>query len=183
MTAAVFKKTEVGIKEFGSSIMVPDTPVAKLMYYLDCICTCVEADDDYSLRRLRNYKTNASGLSEEEKAKLLILCLALSPDKLIGTILFPNEDLDYDNDFFELNAVDTNLVVAESLVISGQRKRVRRIMMFKEEWMEHCYFNPLRSYESHQRAVRSPPVRAVEGLPVRGQRGNQSSDSGWCVIL
>ena len=126
---------------------------------------------------MRNYKTNSSSLSDEEAAKLLILCLALSPDKLIGTILFPNEDLDYDNDFFELSAVDTKLVVAESFLIGGQQKRIRRIMMFKEAWIEHCYFNPLRSFESRPRIVRNPP-RAVASPP-----RSQSSNDSWCVIL
>lgn len=174
----MLSEREVGIKEFGSSIMVPDTPVAKLMYYLDCICTCVEADDDSSLRRLRNYKTNSSNLSEQEEVKLLILCLALSPDKLIGTILFPNEDLDYDNEFFELRAVETKLVVAESLLIGGQQKRVRKIMMFKEDWIEHCYRKPLRSFEDYQ------AERAVQKTTQRPQPNRQSSnDSGWCAIL
>jgi hypothetical protein len=168
--AAVLGKTEIQIKKTGTATTIPDNPIAKLMYYLDCICNCVEADDDSSIRRLRNYKNNSTSLSNEEEAKLLILCLTLSPDKLIGTILFPNEDLDgFNNEFYELSAVSTKLVVAESLLIGGQQKRVQKIMMFKKAWIEKFYLNPLRSFQSRQRAIRSPPRR---------QRSNDS-----CIIL
>ena len=139
--AAVLGKTEIQIKKTGIATTIPDNPIAKLMYYLDCICTCVKADDDSSIRRLRNYKNNYSSLSDEEEAKLLILCLALSPDKLIGTILFPNEDLDgFRNEFFELSSVSTKLVVAESLLIGGQQKRVQKIMMFKKSMDRRILF-------------------------------------------
>ena len=169
--AAVLGRTEIQIKKTGSSTTVPDNPTAKLMYYLDCVCSCVEADDDPGIRRLRNYKNNYSNLSNEEEAKLLILCLALSPDKLLGTILFPSEEIEgKNNQFLELSAVSTKLVVAQSLLVGGQQKKVQKIMMFKKVWIEQNYLNPLRSFErSQRRALPAPPPR---------QRSNDS-----CIIL
>ena len=175
--AAVMGRTEISIKKTGSATSVPNTPIAKLMYYFDCVCTCVEADSDAEMRRLRAYKTNYASLSNDEEAKLLILCLALSPDKLIGTILFPadDDDLDgYSNEFYELSAVSTRLVVADSLLIGGQQKKIRKIMMFKKSWIENNYLNPLRSFQersSRARALPSPSRR-----PAR-----QRDDS--CTIL
>ncbi len=55
------------------------------MYYFNCICSCTEIDDDASICHLRNY-SNYLSLMNDEEAKLLILCLALSPDKLISSI-------------------------------------------------------------------------------------------------
>ena len=168
--AAVLGKTEIQIKRTGTSCTVPDSPIAKLMYYLNCVCSCVDAEDDSGIQRLRDYN-NYSRLSNEEEAKLLMLCLALSPDKLIGTVFFPNEDIDRSsNAFYELSAVSTKLVVAESLLIGGQQRRVHKIMMFKMSWIESYYLNPLRSYQNRRRAIRSPPQR---------QRSNDSS----CMIL
>ena len=141
--AAILGRREIQIKKTGQTVTIPGDPIAKLMYYLDCVCSCVEADDDYSIRCLRDY-SNYSRLSDEEEAKLLILCLALSPDKLIGTVFFPNDDLDCNNEFFELSSVNTKLVVAESLLIGGQQKSVRKIMMFKMAWIEKFYLDPLR---------------------------------------
>ena len=152
---------------------VPQNPTAKLMYYFNCICTCVEANEDASIRRLQDYRNYAS-LSRTDEAQLLILCLALSPDKLIGSILFPAEDIDLDgftNQFYELSAINTRLVVAESILIGGQQKRVRKIMMFKKSWIETYYINPLLSFErqaSQRRALPSTrPAAAFNQPPPR----------------
>lgn len=175
--AAVMGRTEISIKKTGSATTVPNDPIAKLMYYFNCVCTCVDIGNDSELNRLRAYKDGYAYLSNEEKAKLLTLCLALSPDKLMGAIFFPAPDdaLDgYANEFYELSAVSTRLVVAESLLVGGQQKKVRSIMMFKKSWIENNYLNPLRSIssgEDNRRALPSPPRR----------RAPERSDS--CVIL
>ena len=175
--AAVLGRTEIHLKKTGSSTTVPDNPIAKLMYYFDCVSSCVEADNDSNIRRLRDY-TNYHRLSNEEKGQLLILCLALSPDNLIGAIFFPAKDEeDFDgcsNEFYELSTVSTKLVVAESLLIGGQQKQVRKIMMFKKSWIEKNYINPLLSFQRSQRpSLPSPPPRRPPS------RRNDSS----CVIL
>ena len=160
--AAVIGSTEINIKKTGSPTTVPENPIAKLMYYFHCICSCVEADDDYTTRRLRDYQNNYLRLSDEEEAKLLILCLALSPDKLIGTILFPvkdEEDLDgMVANFFEVSAVSTRVVVSQSLLIGGQQKKVHKILMFKKAWIESNYYDPLRSIQRGQRSSSRPAL-------------------------
>ena len=169
--AAMLGRTEIGIKKFGTSCTVPNTPVARMSYYFNCVCACIEADEDSEIRRLRNWE-NYTSLSDEEEAKLFVLCLALSPDKLIGAVFIPSEDIDSGNEFFELSAVNTRMVVTDSLVVGGQRKRVRKIMMFKKSWLEYNYLNPMKEYAergSRRRAIRAPPQR------------QQSRDS--CVIL
>ena len=157
--AAVLGRTEVRLRDTTVSATIPNDPFAKLMYYFNCVCTCVEPDEDASIRRLRNYRENYSSLSNEDQAKLLLLCLALSPDKLIGSIFFPAGDNDFErsNAFFELSAVRTRLVVSESILVGGQQRRVRSIMMFKKRWIEHYYIEPLRQITEGRR--RPPPVR------------------------
>ena len=151
--AAVIGSTQIHIKKTGSSCTIPDNPIAKLMYYFNCVCSCVEADDDYTTRRLRNYN-NYSSLSSQEEAQLLILCLALSPDKLIGSIFLPasdDEDLSgCSNEFYEVSAVSTRVLVSQSLLVGGQQKKVRKIMKFKKSWIENYFINPLRSIERGQ---------------------------------
>ena len=158
--AAVLGKTQIEIKDTSVKTSVPNNPTARLMYYLNSVLTCVEADKDSTMRRLTDYKNNYSSLTNEEEAMLLILCLALSPDKLIGSIFFPVEDREfdgYDNKFFEVKAVSTKLVVAESILIGGQQKKVQNIMMFKKRWIENNYLNPLTSFQRSQQQSRRPP--------------------------
>ena len=152
--AAVIGSTQLRVKKIGSSTTIPDNPTAKLMFYFNCVCTCIEADDDYTTRRLQNYN-NYSSLSSQEEAQLLILCLALSPNKLIGSIFLPasdNEDFGGStNRFYELSAVSTRVLVSQSLLVGGQQRKVRKIMKFKKSWIEKYYINPLRSIERRQR--------------------------------
>ena len=152
--AAVIGSTQIHVKKIGSSTTIPDNPTAKLMFYFNCVCTCIEADDDYTTRRLQNYN-NYSSLTSQEEAQLLILCLALSPNKLIGSIFLlasDNEDFGGStNRFYELSAVSTKVLVSQSLLVGGQQKKVRKIMKFKKSWIEKYYINPLRSIERRQR--------------------------------
>ena len=174
--AAVIGSTQIHVKKTGSSTTVPDNPIAKLMYYFSCVCSCIEADDDYTTRRLQDY-ANYSSLSSQEEAQLLILCLALSPDKLVGSIFLPaSDEEDFDgciNEFYELSAVSTRVLVSKPLMVGGQQKKVRKIMKFKKAWIERYYINPLRAIERGQRpALPSPPRRPPP------QRSNDS-----CTIL
>ena len=167
---AMLDRTQIQIKKTGSSCSVPNSPIAQMSYYLNCVCACIEADDDYEIRRLRNWE-NYYNFTNEEEAKLFVLCLALSPDKLIGAVFIPSEDIDSQNEFYELSAVNTRMLVTDSLVVGGQRKRVRKIMMFKKVWLESSYLEPMKEYaerNSRRRAIRAPPRR------------QNSSD---CVIL
>ena len=120
--AAVLRRTQIEIKDTSVKTSVPNNPTARLMYYLNSVLTCVEADKDSTMRRLTDYENNYSSLTNEEEAMLLILCLALSPDKLVGSIFFPVADLGGSiNKFFEVKAVSTKLVVSESILIGGQQ--------------------------------------------------------------
>ena len=46
----------VGIKAAGTNVTVPDSPTAKLMYYLDCVAVVIKLEDR-NLNRLRNYSS------------------------------------------------------------------------------------------------------------------------------
>ena len=189
--AAVMGRTEIQIKKTGQSTTVPNHPTAKLMYYLNCISSCVDASDDPTLRRLTDYR-NYTALSSEEEGHLFILCLALSPEKLVGSILFPADDCGgTTNQFFELKAVSTKLVVAESLLIGGQQRRVQKIMMFQKCWIERNYFNPMLSFQRGQRPA-LPSSSTRRAVSYRGQRSTahtpllrqqRKADDSCCIIL
>ena len=168
--AAMMGRVQISVKDTTTPTTVPNDPIAKLMYYFDCVASCVEFESSDAVQRLRDYK-NYTRLTSDEKAKLLALCLALSPDKLIGVIFHPSSDCGgFSNKFLELNAVKTNLVVTDSLVVGGQSKKILKIMLFEKRWMENNYIEPLRSIERSQRSL--PPSRPA---PSRSSNG--------CTIL
>ena len=138
-------------EENHGSADIPDDPKAKLMYFFDCICYCVGAKGDPAISHFQDYN-NCSSLSSEEEAKLMQFCLELSPEKLLGKVLFLNERLDsgHVNEFFELSLVRRGIVAADHIVIDGQEKKIRKIMMFKNIWLEHYYHTPLRLFQSNR---------------------------------
>ena len=171
--AAHMERLHISVRDTSVTATVPDDPIALLMYYFNCVCSCVEPDSSYSIRRLRDYE-NYHRLTSEERAQLLVLVLALSPDKLIGTIFHPSNDCgDGSNAFLELSAVKTDLVVTNHLLIGGQRKQIRSIMTFKKVWIERNYLEPLQEIQrrSSRPRLRAPP-------PPR-----RSSSSKSCTVM
>ena len=51
--AAVLGRTELGVKEIGRTVTIPNDPKARLMYYLDCMCVVLDLSDTANLSRLR----------------------------------------------------------------------------------------------------------------------------------
>ena len=165
----------VGIKEMGTDVTVPDSPTAKLMYYLDCVALVIKLEDR-NLDRLRNYRSYYS-LNDTEIDALLALVLLFSPDELIGKVFFPSDDLrGSSNKFFELSSVTHMLAVSDNVLIGGERRRVAKIMLFKRYWLEYCYIAPLMSFEGRlQRLARGLPGRAPS--PPRALPPPRSSSS------
>ncbi|XP_019854518.1 PREDICTED: uncharacterized protein LOC109583549 [Amphimedon queenslandica] len=178
--AAIMGRTQVQIKNVGSSASVPNDPIAKLMYYFHCVCGCVEPDDDYTIRRLRDYE-NYHRLTSEEEAQLIVLCLALSPDNLIGSIFHPVNDCGSStNKFVEISAVKTDLLVTNSLLIGGQQKKVQKVMFFEKRWMEDSFIEPLQAV---QRRLNRPAQRRIEPLPHHYSPPAPPRESSSCTIL
>lgn len=158
MAAAFLGKTEIQVKDTSTSVTVPNHPIARLMYYFDCVCSCVEPDSSYEIQRLRNY-ANYSRLSGEEELKLIVICLALSPDKLIGTIFIPGDCGSFSNKFLELSAVSTKMVVSESLIVGGQSRKIRKVMMCEKSWLEKNFIEPLQAIERSGKKPKPPPPK------------------------
>lgn len=77
---------ELGLKETGVRVTIPNHPKAKLMYYLDCMCNVLELDENVTIQHLRRY--NDYNLSRGETDRLLVLCLLLSLDVLLNKCIF-----------------------------------------------------------------------------------------------
>jgi hypothetical protein len=142
--AVVGTRLQVEVKDTTRPATVPDNPIAKLMYYFNCICCCIDADDSYNVRRFRNY-SNYNNLTRQEKRQIFDLCTTLSPSKLDGVIFHRERDCgQFSNRFLELNATRTGVIATESLLIGGQSKKIVKIMQYQDNWMEKYYHTPVR---------------------------------------
>lgn len=144
--ALVLGKNDVGVKRTGQAVQVPNNDVAKLMYYLSCVCVSIEANDEPEIRRFTDYM-NWHRLSNDEVKQLVVLCYTLSPDVFEGKVFFQSDELcfDFSNEFYEISQVQSRIVAAQSIVIAGRTKRVNKIMTYKFSWMRNNYLEPMRN--------------------------------------
>lgn len=146
MSAGVFvQRNEVGIRHTGVTVQVPNNDVARLMYYLNCVCTAVECEQDADIRRFTSYQ-NWSHLSTDGQAILLRLCYEFSPDVFDGKVFFHNDALCGDslNDFIEISQVRQQLMAVESIIIAGRTCEVNKVMVYRMQWMQQNYFEPMK---------------------------------------
>jgi hypothetical protein len=128
----LFQRNEIEFQRTGRVVTVPNNDVARLMYYLNCVCTAIDCNRDPDIQRFTNYN-NWSYLSVDEQKALIVVCDAFSPDVLENRVFFHNDTLsgDTNNEFYTINQVRNQIVAAESIVIAGQVRVVNQIMTYK----------------------------------------------------
>jgi hypothetical protein len=141
----IINQNEVESKRITVSTTVPNNDVAKLMYYLSCVCTTIIYDEDEDIRRFINY-ANWAQLSVEEQKVLLNLCYTFSPDVVEDKVFFHNRELcvQFDNEFYEINQVRQQLNTPESIIIADRTYQVTKIMTYKMSWMQKNYLEPIQ---------------------------------------
>ncbi|KAK3087998.1 hypothetical protein FSP39_013267 [Pinctada imbricata] len=142
--AIVANRAEIGLKDIGTSVQVPDDPRAKLMFYLKSMCTVLDLDDP-NISRLIDYRNYL--LTAAEEAQLLLLCYALSPDELNGKCIFQDENGEMCgnrvNAFYELSAVQNRFLVTENILIGNQQRHVKKMMFYKMSFIQDYYLVPM----------------------------------------
>ncbi|XP_033750443.1 uncharacterized protein LOC117334756 [Pecten maximus] len=178
--AAVMTRREVGVRDVGSTVHVPDDVKAKLMFYLKCICDLINLEErDEDMNRLTDYRRYYL-LTETEIDQLTIMCLLLSPSLLTDKCIFHNEEMcgDSRNKFFEISSVNRQLLVSNNIMIGGTQTRVNRIMCFKMEWMVENYFIPILILKSRLELK----MQIAEEIVASHQR-QEAADDCCCTIL
>lgn len=141
---ALFQNTNFDVKKFGQTVSVPDADIAKIMYYIDCVCTVIDYDDN-NIRRYRNYQ-NWMNMTDDEDKLIFVLAATLSPDELEDKVFFENSALcsNSSNQFYEIGQVKNQLLVVQSIVIGGRTRQVKKIMAYTNTWMQRNYYQPMQ---------------------------------------
>lgn len=135
----------VNFARASNPVIIPENNVAKLMYYLDIVCSLIEYDD-HNLDRLRNYR-NYKNITDTELRLLFVGCAALEPDLLIDKVML--EDVDGDlcgtsaNRIYEISQIRHNFLAVNSIFIAGRNRRVKKVMAYRPEWLSKYYFRPM----------------------------------------
>jgi len=163
--ALVFNRDSIGVTATGTVVTVPDHPKAKLMYYLNCMCTVLSLDQaEHNITRLTEYRSYYL-LSDEETVDMFQLSAHLDPVTLDGVCIFHDAEAcgDSNNEFYEINARRTTVAAAESVMVGNVRVSVKKIMCYNTIWLMENYIEPLSHFiELYQNAItnRTPPNRS-----------------------
>ena len=136
---------DVTVKRTGVSLIVPNNSKARLMYYLDCMCTPLDlSSNSENLQRLRNYQ-NYSSLTASETNELLLLCTLLYPLTLNNKCIFHSEEASGNrgNEFFEVNSERTTFAAVQSVMIGSVRSNVTSVMSYSMSWLRYYYTEPM----------------------------------------
>ena len=177
--ALVFNRDSIGVTVIGAVVTVPDHPKAKLMYYLNCMCTVLSLDEaEHNITRLTDYRSYYL-LSDEETAAMIVLSTLLDPVTLNGVCIFNDEEAcgNSSNEFYEINSRRTTIAAVESVMVGNVRVSVKKIMCYKMSWLVNNYVDPLSHlielYQNASTNRRRPQARI----------NRQDDDGGCCVIL
>lgn len=175
-------RDQFGLRPTSSRATVPDNDLARLMYYLNCVFSAIEYNDQ-DVRRYRNYQ-NWSFLNESEQRTVLVLALALSPDEFDGKVFFQSDELcgDSSNKFYELSQVRHQLLAVQSIFIAGQTRHVKKIMTYKMSWIQAYYAEPVKNLAAYFNQQRQRQIAAARARSARLTYSYQNAPSDSCVI-
>ncbi len=168
--ALYMRTNNISAERTGVLVSVPNNDVARLMYYMQCVCTAINCDDDPDIQRFTNYK-NWARLSIAEQKALVAVCGAVSPTILNDRVFFHSDELcgNSSNEFYTINQVRNQVLAAQSIIIAGQQRVVNKIMTYKLIWMESYYYNPMRRLVARFSAPPPPPPSITYTSPTYRQ--------------
>ena len=142
MQSATIGMNNVMVRPFGNLVTIPNHPIAKLMYYLDCISTLIKYDDN----TFTDYE-NYNSLSDEETVSVYILAKLLNPSLFIrANIILLDPSLllgDSNNQFYEITDETIGVHVNEEIMIGGKSVKVLNVMACNNNWLSTYYYNPI----------------------------------------
>ena len=140
----------LGILNDGNEVKVPKNKLAKLMYYLDCVFTVIQYDENSRLTDFQNYYL----LSKEEEQTVLGLVALFNPKVMVDLSLFIVSPtlVPYGstNEFYQITDDRIGVHVNSEVVIGGRVIKVLKIMACTETWIDRYYIQPADSYTRPQ---------------------------------
>ncbi|KAJ8300081.1 hypothetical protein KUTeg_021600, partial [Tegillarca granosa] len=116
--------SKYGLLRTGTSVKVPESDKAKLMYYVACICSILDLTNVPKISRMCDF-CNYYMLREQETNYLLLLCYQLNPDLLIGKCMFKDEEIcsKIQNEFYELSYFQKKFSMSPTVTVLGEPRR------------------------------------------------------------
>ena len=188
--SATFGLNELRVRPIGRTVTVPNNDVARLMYYLSCVCTVINYDEDNKFTDYQNYDL----LTRGEILELLKLVILFVP-KLFSEhgIFIVDEALvpsGMSNEFYEISDEKIGFHLSNEIIIGGMSVKVLKVMACTEEWIIRNYIKPLSNISNTIFKPEPPPPPRVVPIflpppppPTSKRRKNDDEDCVCCSIF
>lgn len=149
-------QSETNVKATGKFVTVPDSDVNKLSYYLRC--GTISCGLDIVVDELLDFQHVHKLSSDRQDAIFMLAFDTFDLETLGNKTIFLDDDNEIlphntNNEFYELEQVQTCMAVQESVMIAGQQKQVHKIMICNKKWLMKFYVEPLQRNESRIRRI------------------------------
>ena len=144
MTSATVGMNKLKVEAYGEFTTVPNDIIAKLMYYLSCVSSVIEYDDN----TLTDYK-HYNDLTDEQLITVVTLAKLLNPQLFIEAHIFivdpkllPDSS---GNQFYKITDETIGFHVNQEIMIGGRSVRVLKVMACNESWLLNNYYHPINT--------------------------------------
>lgn len=147
--SATLAMKNVKVKAYANPTTIPDDPIGKLMYYLNCVSEVVECENS----RLTDYQ-NYKELTKEESEKVYKLAKEFPPSKFINAGIFILDQkllFEFTNHFYEITDETIGFHASREIIIGGQVRKVVKLMACNHNWLSSYYFIPMQQIENAKR--------------------------------
>ena len=124
------------VSDIAGLTIVPDNDIARLMYYLYCITSCVGLHIlQNDLLAYRQYQH----LSNIRSSHVIQAANKYGPNEFIGKVIFHDNDGNViensGNKFVTIDSASTSVSVDKELTIARRTWTAKNVMFFKSEWL------------------------------------------------
>lgn len=143
--SATLGMKNITVRAFGTSTIVPNNAIAKLMYYLACVAAVI----DYEDRTLTDYQ-NYNELSGEQLLAVYHIAKLMNPSIFINAGVFIINQkllLDKTNQFYEITDETISAHVNSEIIIGGKVVKVLKLMACNDTWLSNNYYKPINEID------------------------------------
>ena len=176
----------IGIEKTGIPVTVPNDPLARIMYYLNCIQSITTLDFGV----LSDYK-NYTYITSYQKDLILEAAKILNPVLLVKLNLFLVFNSQETNEFWKIN--DQRLIhcnINRTLSIGQFTGNVTQIMSAPQSWFDRNYYQPLNDLQYTYNYARTSTAYNYNCYPTYRYTPSTKNHFGWlksifilCLIL
>ena len=146
------------VQPIGVTVTIPNDDVARLMYYLSCVGTVIEHDNENDI--LTDYE-NYDLLDVNQLTVLFSLVTLFEPKIFIsGGVFILDPSLvpeGSDNEFYQITDERINFHFNDEIMIGGKTRKILKVMACNISWLMRFYYNPLKNIMSLAEKSLPPP--------------------------